>query len=207
VAVGAVLIATKAATFGSAADQPANVSDRPVTLPSSLGGLQDYLAATEARIKNSSGSTKRTALLSSQKANQEKINSLTVAAYQRANPGAAVAYHAYTDGELLAQIGVIAVRATYPRLTLGPVLDPAYLGLAAPPQQIKTFGEVECVIAQMQITVAGRPIDPKNEAATMCQRTGPALTVQVYGGSSIPGPAGEQQMVALTEAAWTAASA
>ncbi len=205
VAVAAVLVATDVINFGSA--EAASVSSASITLPAELGGFPDLIAANKALLADSSMSESRKAsTLAAQQSNQDTVTKLTVSSYQAANPGAAVAYRAYADPKLLHVAGVIAVRASYPGLTMGPVDDPAYLGLAVPRTQVKTFGDVQCLVVQQQLTRAGSPVDPANDVTTMCQRTATALTVQVYG-SSFDGAADQQTLIALTSAAWASVSA
>jgi len=207
VAVGAILVATKAAHLGSPTDAPQPASSTPVSLPNALPGFADFLTVNKTAIAASSMSAdKKAAQLAKQEANQSNVEQLTVASYRRASPGAAVAFHGYADSGLEHFVNIIAIRAAYPGLTLGPVPDPAYLGLAVPQQQVKSFGQVDCLVTQSRTTLAGKPVDPDNDVTTMCQRTGDSLSVQVYGGGGFTGVAGQQAMVALTNSAWNAAS-
>ena len=202
--VGGVLAVAGVLHFGSATSEPPRVSADSITLPATLPGFQDYLTASKvARTKSSSGSSARaTQFLEAQRANSEKVSGLTREAYQKANPGAAVAFGQYADAEIEHQFSVIAVRATYPGLTNGPVIDPAYLKLAVAPQRIQVFGEVQCLVASGS-TRAGQQPDPKQMFTGVCQRTGPALTVLVYGGN-FSGNDGQQAIVSATNAVWTA---
>jgi hypothetical protein len=204
VVVGAVLAVTGVLHFGAEGKEPARVSSAAITLPASLPGFQDYVAANKAaRTKSSSGtSSSTTQVLEAQRANSEKVSSLTKAAYQQANPGAAVAFGQYSDATIEHQVSVVAVRATYPGLTNGPVIDPAYLKLTVAPQRIQSFGDVQCLVASAP-TPAGRQPDPKQMYTAFCQRTGPALTVLIYGGN-FSGTDGQQSIVNLTNATWTA---
>lgn len=204
VVVAGILAVSGLLHVGSASKEPARVSAEAIALPAALPGFQDYLAAnTAARTKSSSGSSSRsTQILEAQRANSEKVADLTRTAYQQANPGAAVAFKQYADATLEHQFGLIAVRATYPGLTNGPVVDPAYLGVAVAPQQIRSFGDVQCLVASAT-TAAGQQPDPEQMFTTVCQRTGRALTVFIHGGH-FTGTDGQQSMVSLTNAAWTA---
>lgn len=204
VVVGGVLAVSGLLHFGSASKDPARVSSAAIALPTSLPGFQDYVAANKAaRSRSSSGASARTTqILEAQRANSVKVSGLTTAAYQQANPGAAVAFRQYADATVEHQPSVIAVRATYPGLTNGPVIDPAYLKLAVAPQRIQSFGEVDCLIVGAS-TPAGEQVDPTQMYTSVCQRTGPALTVIVYGGN-FSGTDGQQSMVSLTDAAWAA---
>jgi hypothetical protein len=140
VVVGGILAVSGVLHFGSASREPARVSSAAIALPDTLPGSQEYVAANKAaRAKSSSGSTARTTqILEAGRANSEKVSSLTKAAYQEANPGAAVAFRQYADATGEHQPSVIAVRATYPGLTNGPVLDPAYLKLGVAPQRLQS---------------------------------------------------------------------
>jgi hypothetical protein len=99
---------------------------------------------------------------------------------------------------------VIAVRADAPGLTVGPVLDPAYLRLATPPRQVKTVGPV-CQIDWSPPTLAGQRPSHASEQVVGCQRSGQRLTVFVGGGGFI-GPADLQTMANVTNVAWSAIS-
>ena len=202
VAVGGVLAATKKLHFGTVA--AATADTRTITLPQSVNGYQDLVAANKALLAgSSSASTRQSTIVASQQANQAKVKSLTVAAYQAAYDGAAVDVHGYADAKLEHFVTVIAVRAGSPGLTLGPVTDAAYLGLAVNQQEVKAFGDVDCRVAHTNAVPAGKTVDPADQITTVCQRSAGALTVQVFG-SAFDGADGQQAMVSLTNAAWAA---
>lgn len=196
--VGGILAVAGVLHFGSQSDEPARVSSAPLTLPSSLPGLQDLVTVTAAAQKKSSRSAEsQAAFLAKQKANAEKVSSMTREAYQKANPGAAVAFAQYADSALERYVTVIAVRATYPGLTNGQVIDPAYLGLAVAQQRIESFGDVQCLLVQTESVRVGQTPDPKRQITTLCQRSGPALTVQIFAGGRYTGNEGRQAVVDL----------
>ncbi|SDP48580.1 hypothetical protein SAMN04515671_4448 [Nakamurella panacisegetis] len=202
VAVGGILLATKKMHFGTSA--AASVDTRAIALPGSLAGYQDLVAANKAKLDQSSTTAGRKAtVLASQQANQAKVKSLTVASYEAAYGTTAVDVRSYADAGLEKTATVIAVRAGSPGLTLGPVTDPAYLGLAVNQQEIKTFDQISCRVVHPETTTAGHPIDPGNSLTAACQRSDGALTVQVFS-SGFDGAEGQQQMIALTNAAWAA---
>ena len=200
VVVDGVLVATKALHFGSTT---ASVNTAPISLPASLPGYQDLLAASSAKAGASLSADKKATLIQKQKDNQTKVKSLTIAAYQQAYGGAAVDAHTYSDADLMHFVTVIAVRAKAPGLTLGPVSDPAYLGLAVSQQQVVRSGEVDCEMVQTMSVPAGQTPEPKNVIYPVCQRTADGLTVQVFGGS-MQGAEGQQTMIALVNDAWAA---
>lgn len=199
VAAGAVLVGTKTLHLGSTTATAPQVGTAPITLPADLVGFQDLIDVTKSKVNT--GSTGSATIVAAQQKNQQKVAAATIAAYQRAVPGAAVGYRAYADAGLLQFAGVIAVRAQYAGLTSGPVPDPVYQGLAVAQQQVKIFGDVQCSVSQSRPTPTGTPVDPALDLTTMCQRTGPGLTVQVYG-TGFKGAAGQQQLVMLTNAGW-----
>ncbi|MET3807563.1 hypothetical protein ABIB25_004589 [Nakamurella sp. UYEF19] len=199
VGVGAVLVKTKTLRIGSTSAD-SGVSNAAITLPATVGGFTDIVEAEKALRPGSAQATK---VVTFRKETEAKVEALTKAAYEKAYPGAAVAYRSYGTPDLMLLVAVIAVRAPSPGLTLGPVADPAILGVAVLPQQIKIFGEVQCEVVQQQTTVAGKPVDPDNVSTVLCQRSGAKLTVRVSGGV-FHGPAEQQQMIALTNAVWTA---
>lgn len=202
--VGGVLAVSGVLHFGSTRNEPARVSAEPLSLPSSLPGFQDYVTVSKALV-TSSGRTAaaQASFIDKMQANAERVSSLTRAAYQTANPGAAVAFAQYADSKLERQVNVIAVRATYPGLTNGPVTDPAYLGLSVAPQRIQSFGEVQCLLFQSGGTPAGQQPDPTELYTTLCQRSGPALTIQLFAGAGFAGLESQQTLVNLTNSTWT----
>ncbi len=169
---------------------------RPITLPASVAGFRDLVDALSSRRYSAR-------LVRQERVNQGKIGSATEAAYRQAFNGAGAAYRAYSDSGLQKRPYVIAVRASAPGVTIGPVLDPSYLGLAKPPRQVMTVGQVSCQISWTPLILAGHAPDPSSEQVIGCQRSGPGLTVFV-GGNGFTGPADLQAMVNLTNSAWSA---
>ena len=192
-AVAAVLIATGVLSLHktTAADT------RPVVLPSVLADLSDS-ADVQSSVKGA-----KPAVVEAARANNLKTAQRTAAAYSKASGGAPAGVRTYSDSNSERNAVVIAVRAASPGLTIGPVLDPDYLGLAQSQQRVETTGDVDCVIFAQQLTPKGQPIADDNDLTTICQRTGPTLTVQVHG-SRFTGPTGRDHMVAVVNAAWTA---
>ena len=94
------------------------------------------------------------------------------------------------------------VTAASPGLTLGPVGDPADLGLAVNLASIVDVGDAQCEVNTGSPVPTGSTPDPEKAFTTRCQRTGPGLTVMVYGVGN--GTDGHQQMVDLMDAAWSA---
>lgn len=92
------------------------------------------------------------AIAAAERRNVRDTARLTVAAYSRAYGGAAAAFHDYADSFSDEPMTVVAVRASSPGLTVGPVEDPA-----------------------------DRHLDPSKFYYTQCQRTGSQLTVLVFG--------------------------
>jgi hypothetical protein len=182
---------------GGAGTTPATTSSQPLSLPATLGGYQDVVAALTAK-------GAKPPAIQAQTTHQATVKAATESAYTQAFGGAPSAYHAYSDGDLQAMPWLIAVRAQAPGLVIGPVQDIKYLQLGAPQRQVQTFGAVQCVIERKDVTPAGKTPDPDQQAATSCQRTGPGLTV-FTGGIGFDGAAGVQRLVGFTNAAWSAA--
>jgi hypothetical protein len=61
---------------------------------------------------------------------------------------------------------------------------------------------VQCLLVGAG-TPAGEQVDQEQMYTSVCQRTGSALTVVVYGGN-FSGTDGQQSIVSLTNTAWTA---
>jgi hypothetical protein len=182
----------------STTSKPTAADTRPIALPASLGGFHDVVAAEAAKGAKAS-------VLDSRKRAEATVTAATTAAYSQAFGGASAAYHAYADSTLLKLSYVIAVRAAAPGLTVGPVQDAKYLGLATPSREVKAVGSVQCQIDWSPPTVAGQTPPDSSELIDGCQRTGPGLSVFVNG-AGFRGRQGLNAMVGLANAAWSAAS-
>jgi hypothetical protein len=211
VAVGLVIgiavgVGIGAIAFGSSdnhattttATTTATAGTKPISLPAALSGYKDLAAAIAA---NGAKGTR----LQSQVTNQAHVRAATEAAYHTAFAGAASAYRAYSDSALSQQLYVIAVRAPAPGMTIGPVSDPAFLGLATPEREVKSAGDVSCQIEWLPPTVAGHTAPASSEHVVACQRSASGVTV-FTGSSGFTGPSGLQAMAGFTDAAWAAAS-
>jgi hypothetical protein len=173
-------------------------SKAPIDLPEELAGFTDVVVKAEQdKINPRAAEQQRTRI--------EKVAANTEKAYSEAFGGASSAFRVYADAALEKRPSVIVVRAEAPGLVIGPVEDPASLRLAAPPQEVKRYGEVSCHINSLQVTAEGQRPDPDNQAVVSCQRAGDGVTAFVYGAGGFRGTAGIQQAVDLTSAAWEAA--
>ncbi len=172
---------------------------RPISLPASLDGYRDAADAMAARGTKAS-------IVSAHRKNEAAVAAATQAAYSRAYGGAASAFRNYSDAGLSKFPYVIAVRAAAPGLTIGPVQDPKFLGLATPEREVKAVGAVQCQIDWSPPTVAGQTPAPSSELVVACQRSEGRVSVFVAGGG-FAGPAGLAALVGLTNSAFSAASA
>ncbi|MGO4751825.1 hypothetical protein AB4212_24975 [Streptomyces sp. 2MCAF27] len=114
--------------------------------------------------------------------------------------GAAAVVKRYADDGVLTTATLVAVRSRSPKPYV-PDQDPKRLGLEKPQDELKTIGDVSCVLYN-EPTAAGS--EPRKESVhvTYCQRTGDGLTVQVHTGGS--GLANQPDKVAsLVEKAWS----
>ena len=182
---------------GSSSKTTTTISTKPIQLPASLGGLGDVSAVITSKRPGSKLAKQTTA-------NEAKVGAMTTAAYSQAFGGATAAYRRYSDGGLTRQVYVIAVRSGAPGLTIGPVIDPAYLGLATPEREVKTVGSVSCEIDWTPV-VAGNKPQPSDEHVGVCERSGSGVTVFV-GGGGFSGPADLQSLAGLANQAWSAAN-
>jgi len=185
--------AVRAATGYRAMEDANGTQTTPIRLPARLGQFEDLVAVTRQHSASAAAFQARM---------QGHTASLTIAAYERAYSGASVAYRAYADNTLELLPSVIAVRAPSPGLTLGPVMDPADLGLAIDDHTVQLFGDVSCAVYNGAV-VAGQKVNPASLTYEQCQRTGPHLSVFVYGGG-FEGNTGRDAIVALTNAAYNA---
>jgi hypothetical protein len=180
---------------GDSSGGSGEVGTDPIALPAKIDGLAELVTVIES--KGSSKGAK------DQIENQEALSKETSAAYSTAFDGAAAAYRAYADSELLKMPYVIAVRAEAPGMTIGPVVDPEYLGLAKPEREVQAVGEVECQIVWSPPVPEGQTPEPSSELTTNCQRSGSGASVFV-GSAGYEGPSGLREMAGFTEAAWKA---
>lgn len=172
------------------------VSTEPIDLPPELDGLKELVKAVEARSSDDK-------IVKSQVENQEQVAKATEAAYSKAFGGAATAYLSYADAKLLHLPYVIAVRADAPGMTIGPVEDPSFIGLAKPEREVRSVGEVECQIVWSPPVTEGTKPDPADELTTNCQRSGSGSTVYT-GAAGYEGPSGLKELSSFTDAAWEA---
>jgi hypothetical protein len=182
------------ASTGSGGD--GEISTDPISLPPELGGLKELVKAVEA--KNPDGK-----VAADQAKNQEAVAKATAAAYSKAFGGAAAAYGAYADPALEHMPYVIAVRAEAPGMTIGPVYDPSYLGLAKPEREVRSVGKVECQVLWSPPVTEGTTPDPSSELTANCERRGSGATVYT-GSAGYSGPSGLKSLASFTEAAWEA---
>jgi hypothetical protein len=103
----------------------------------------------------------------------------TAAAIAAAYGGAAATVQDYSDTKLLNLFMLTAVQAPSPRLYV-PYVDAAYLGLALPPDELRTYGQTQCEVRN-DPTVKGRKPAADSAHTVVCQRVGPHLTVQIRG--------------------------
>ena len=194
--VGAILLATKAAHLGSSSPAAAATDQRAISLPTQLAGFQD--AVTAAQQRGAKGAS-----LDGLRSRVDHTRTRTVAAYRDAFGGAGTAVQVYSDTALEFQPTVVAVRAPSPALLTGPVTDPADLGLAVAQQSTIALGPTQCSVARVQPVRVGGTVDDNDIVTPICHRSGPALSVWVYGLGR--GRTGQQDMARLTDAAYQAA--
>lgn len=117
--------------------------------------------------------------------------------------GAAAVMRQYADEEIQTTATLVAVRSRSPKPYV-PYVDPKRLGLAKPQDELKTIGDVSCVLYN-QPTPEGSAPTADSVHVTYCQRTGDGLTVQVrtVGSGVANKPA---KVAALVESAWSALS-
>jgi hypothetical protein len=200
--VGALIFGsddTHASSTATSASAPAGTAPdtRAITLPNDLGGLRDIGDVIKTKTHDAK-------IVKQQTNNVATVGAATEAAYRKAFGGPATAFRQYADSGLEHMPYVIAVRAPAPGLTIGPVQNAKFLGLATPEREVKSVGPVSCQIEWSPPTPAGRTPPPSSELVVACQRSGPHVTVYVVGGQ-FTGPSGLQASADFTNAAFTAA--
>jgi hypothetical protein len=192
VVIGAGLVLSRAMSFGSG-NHPAAADTRAVTLPEGLGALKDIDKASDA--VSTKGSQER-------RARNAHTYIRTQQQYTGAFGGAGVGIRTYADRGLEFLGTVVAVRAPSAGLTIGPDADPADLGLGAPQREIKHFGDLECLVVNVQTVMKGQQADPEQQTTTLCRRSNSTVTVEAFGNGR--GAAQQKLIIALTEAAFAA---
>jgi hypothetical protein len=179
-------------------DDDSAADDAPDTAaleaPATLGGYQT-LETASAAVDGDSDAAARLAERTT------AWNARTAEAVSQAYGGAAAFAATYANEGLDIIVPLIAVRASSPR-PFAPYTDAETLGLARSPQEVRTFGEVSCVV-QNRATPAGQEPDADATLATTCVRTGDDLTVQVL----YPGPdlgTQPEAVARLVDEAWAA---
>ncbi len=168
VAVGILLVT------GLLGWHPARTDDRPIALPATVNDLQDYgQAARAAGGSKAESSVQR----------GERVAQNTLAALQRSHGGAGVGTRVYASPDLGITVIAMAVRSSSPTLEVLPAEDADSLGLAAPTQEIKTVGDVRCLVRN-PTTPQGQELDPRQVTVVTCQRTNDTLTVAMAGNFS-----------------------
>ena len=190
-AVVGVLLLTHVLSLGSGSESATAADTRPITMPETLGGMSTLVAVTTEK----GGADKGKQM---QQRNDHTI-ALTTEAYQKAYDGAAVGVQLYTNDELLFYGTAIAVRAESPGLTLGPVSDPADIGLAQNMREIVAVGDAECLVVHTRGTRAGETPDPDDSITSLCQRSGPDGTAMVYGNAGRDGGATQTDVVKMVD--------
>ncbi len=114
--------------------------------------------------------------------------------------GAAAVVRQYADQQFQTTATLIAVRSRSPEPYV-PYVDPKRLGLVKPQDELKTIGDVSCVLYN-QPTPAGSEPTADSVRVSYCQRTGDGLTVQIrtVGGGEANQP---DKVAAMVEAAWS----
>ncbi|MFI1334916.1 hypothetical protein ACH4U7_33395 [Streptomyces sp. NPDC020845] len=114
--------------------------------------------------------------------------------------GAAAVVKRYADADVQTTVTLIAVRSRSPQPYV-PYQDHKRLALAKPQDELKTIGDVSCVLYN-QPTPAGSKPTADSVHVSYCQRTGDGLTVQIRAVGS--GMANQPEKVAaVVEKAWS----
>lgn len=171
------LFLTDVAHFGDDEDDAVGVDTAAIVMPSKIGAFS--LAVDE--IERVSGKPETAA---EQGERIAKRTEATAAGLTAAYSGAAAASQVYATEGLTSQPWATVVRAQSPAPFLASVVDPADLGLSVNRENLLTDGDVSCVIYYVETYPTGKLPADNDRRVQYCQRTGPALTVRVYGGGS-----------------------
>jgi hypothetical protein len=164
-AVGAAWMATRARTGGPV--EP-GAHRGAVSLPARLGA---YSRVADIAMYKKSGQGAATA---------ERIqtwNAQSAARFSQSHAGAGAAAETYSDDKVQTHFTVFAARDGRSVPPFVPYEDASYLGVVKPSQELLTFGQVYCVVAN-RVTPLGQELSDESVAVRMCVRSVDSLTVQ-----------------------------
>lgn len=140
-------------------------SDRELSLPDRIGPLTSQ--ATHQKILEENPE---------QAASAEKLGEQTGANWSEAYDGASATAALYSNDELTDHMLVVAVAAHSPGLA-APGYDLERLQVALPPTEVRTYGEVECLLRNQPVAVG--EVDEDMTFVEHCQRSSDDLTVRI----------------------------
>src|SRR5262249_55885340 len=133
VGIGALAFGSSSSSSSTPTTASGQISTKPISLPATLAGYKDIADVVASKASSQSA-------VQRQRTEQAKVKAQTEAAYRGAFGGAAAAYREYADAALEKLPYVIAVHGSAPGLTIGPVQDASFLGLATPEREVKAIG-------------------------------------------------------------------
>ena len=139
----------------------------PVSAPAKLGDYQRF-----GDVKGGGSSDTQQRVASHVADSDTRSGQLLADAYG----GAGAAVQTYASGDLRTTFELSVVRASTPGLYVG-YQDAEYLGLAAPPREVKQFGNVQCVVQNEQASAGSET--PPRVVQSDCQRVADELTVRI----------------------------
>lgn len=196
IVVCAALVLTGVLNFGSSNTTATNGT--PIELPTELAGMQDAMQVLKEHpdaLADDADPAKVTAQAAEALRTAEQD-------YRTAYDGAGVGVRAYASASDQSITAVFAVRAPSPGLIDSPNLDPTHPNYSRI-QRVVQIGDVQCQVLNVVAGSKGGDIDPTTDVTNFCLRTGSSLSVFVqWGTGDATGPDQQQQMTALTNAAF-----
>ncbi|MFF2808076.1 hypothetical protein ACFVT2_12930 [Streptomyces sp. NPDC058000] len=167
-AVGVAWLSLADSTSAPTGGGPGRTSTAELPLPTTLGKFVGFQEAAQRSGGRGAGqASQRTA-----KSDEESTKLLS-----DAYGGTAAAVRTYAQTDLTTTFMVTAIRGRTPA-PFTPYEDPAALGVVRPMHEVRTVGEVSCVIVN-QLTPTGQTPRPDSVNVDYCQRTQEGLTVTV----------------------------
>jgi hypothetical protein len=176
------------------AGSSAAVTAKPIVAPSHLG-----IYVREAAVKKLDNATGRRVI-----AREAAWNGRTALAVSKAYGGAPAVVESYAREDLAIFFKLVAVRARTPG-EWALYTDPKVLGSVRPQAEVRTFGPVQCQIANV-FTPAGQKPAADSVQTVECRRTSAHLTVTLKGFSE-PLMNRPRAVAAAVNQAWEAISA
>ena len=147
VGVGIGALAFASSSSSTSTSSSGQISTKPISLPATLDGYKDVVDVIASKTSNQSAAQR-------QRTEQAKVKALDRGRLPPGIWGCRGGVPPVRGPGLQKLPYVIAVGGSAPGLTLGPVEDASFLGLARPEREVRAIGRVSCLIQWSPPTIA-----------------------------------------------------